>query len=198
MDTDIKIKALPLDELRCRFTVDRPLVPERAVYFASPEQAAGSPLAETLLAVANVAAVMLSHDTVTVTLRQPAPWPDIARTIGGAIRAQLQSGTPAVSDAALAAMPDEAAIRATVQRLLEDEINPAVASHGGWIALLGVRRNDVFLELGGGCQGCGMANVTLKQGIETILRRELPQLGEILDQTDHAAGRNPYYAPAKK
>ena len=75
MDPDIKIKALPLDELRCRFTVDRPVVPDRAVYFASPEQAAGSPLGEALMAVDNVGAAMLSHDTVTITLRGPAPFP---------------------------------------------------------------------------------------------------------------------------
>jgi Fe-S cluster biogenesis protein NfuA len=198
MDTEIKIKALPLDDLRCRFTVDRPVVADRAVFFADAGQTAGSPLAERLFAVENVAAVMLSHDMVTITQATPAPWPDLARAVGAAIRAHLQSGAPAVSDAALAAMPSEDAIRAIVQRLLDDEINPAVASHGGWIAVLGVRRNDVFLELGGGCQGCGMANVTLKQGVESLLRREIPQLGEILDQTDHAAGRNPYYAPAKK
>jgi Fe/S biogenesis protein NfuA len=56
----------------------------------------------------------------------------------------------------------------------------------------------VFLEFGGGCQGCGMINVTLKYGVERTIREEVPEVGEILDTTDHASGRNPYYAPSSK
>src|SRR5262245_7854291 len=123
MDTEIKIKALPLDEVRCRFTVDRPVVPDHAVHFASAGEAAGSPLAERLFALHNVASVMLSHDTITVTQATPAPWPDLARAVGATIRTHLQGGGPAVSDAALAAMPGEDEIRTVVQRLLDEEIN---------------------------------------------------------------------------
>ena len=140
----------------------------------------------------------MSHDTVTVTRASPGEWSELARKVGAAIRAQLQSGAPAVAAAALEDIPGEDEIRARVQHLLDTEINPAVGSHGGWVELLGVQRNDVFLQLGGGCQGCGMADVTLKQGIETLLRKEIPELGEVLDQTDHAAGRNPFYAQSKK
>ena len=198
MDQEIKIKALPLEGQRCRFTVDRPLLQDRAVYFPGPAKAAGSPLAEALFAISDVAAVLVSHDTVTVTKASPGEWPELARKVGAAIRAQLQSGAPAVASAALENIPGEDEIRARVQQLLDSEINPAVGSHGGWVELLGVQGNDVFLQLGGGCQGCGMADVTLKQGIETLLRKEIPELGEVLDQTDHAAGRNPYYAQSKK
>ena len=198
MDQEITIKALPLDDRRCRFTVDRPVLKDRAVYFATVGKAAGSPLAEALYAIPGVASVLVSHDTVTVTRSGPGEWPALARQVGAAIRAQLQSGIAPVAEAALAGMPGEEEIRARVQQLLESQINPAVASHGGWVELLGVQGNNVFLQLGGGCQGCGMADVTLKQGIETLLRDEIPELGEVLDQTDHAAGRNPYYAQSKK
>ena len=85
-------------------------------------------------------------------------------------------------------------LAASIQRVLDDRINPQIASHGGFITLLEVKGHDVFLSMGGGCQGCGMADVTLKQGIETMLREELPQIENIYDQTDHAAGQNPYYA----
>ena len=142
--------------------------------------------------------VTISGETVTVTRNDYGEWPDLARRAGAAIRAQLQTGAPPVAASALEGMPGADEIRARVQQLLEQEINPAVASHGGWVELLGVEGNDVFLQLGGGCQGCGMADVTLKQGIETLLREEIPELGEVLDQTDHAAGRNPYYAQSKK
>jgi len=198
MEAEIKIKALPLDNERCRFTVDRPVLENRAVYFPVVGKAQGSPLAEALFALPGVARVLVSHDTVTVTRTGYGEWPELARQVGIAIRAQLQSGVPPVSAEALAGMPGEDEIRARVEHLLETQINPAVASHGGWVELLGVQANNVFLQLGGGCQGCGMADVTLKQGIETLLREEIPELGEVLDQTDHAAGRNPYYAQSKK
>lgn len=83
-----------------------------------------------------------------------------------------------------------------VQTLISERINPGVASHGGYVTLLGVQDSDVFLEMGGGCQGCTMSAATLRQGIEILLREEIPQIGRIVDRTDHEAGSNPYYAAA--
>jgi Fe/S biogenesis protein NfuA len=84
-----------------------------------------------------------------------------------------------------------------VQRVLEDRINPAVASHGGHVDLVAIDGDTAILRFGGGCQGCGMINVTLKQGVEKILFSEVPAIAKVLDVTDHAAGTNPYYEPAK-
>lgn len=81
-----------------------------------------------------------------------------------------------------------------VKQVLEGRVNPAVASHGGSISLVDVDGSDVYLELGGGCQGCGMARVTLKQGVEKMLRESIPDIGQIHDITDHAAGTDPFYA----
>ena len=92
-------------------------------------------------------------------------------------------------------MSDE--LMTKVQDLIDNMINPAVAGHGGFVQLVDVKHNKVYLQMGGGCQGCGAADVTLKQGIEKAIRSLAPAVGEILDTTDHAAGRNPYYAPAK-
>jgi len=84
-----------------------------------------------------------------------------------------------------------------VREILDTSINPAVAAHGGHISLIDVRGKRVYLRLEGGCQGCGMANVTLKQGIESEIKRKVPEIEEILDITDHASGTNPYYQPGK-
>lgn len=84
-----------------------------------------------------------------------------------------------------------------VRQLLEERINPAVAGHGGHIALVDVKDDTVYIRLEGGCQGCGMANVTLKQGIEVEIKREIPKITAVLDVTDHAGGANPYYQPGK-
>lgn len=84
-----------------------------------------------------------------------------------------------------------------VRDVLDNRINPAVASHGGHISLIDVRGSRVYVRLEGGCQGCGMASVTLKQGVEAEIKRAVPHIEEILDVTDHASGDNPYYQPGK-
>jgi len=85
-----------------------------------------------------------------------------------------------------------------VQRLLDEEVNPSVASHGGHIDLLDVTDGVAFIHMGGGCQGCGMAEVTLGQGVRTAILDSFPEIREVRDTTDHAQGANPYYQAAKK
>src|SRR5215471_4124945 len=87
--------------------------------------------------------------------------------------------------------------KSKIQELIDYQINPAVAGHGGFIELLDFKNGIVYLKMGGGCQGCGMANVTLKQGIERMLREEMPEIQQVVDTTDHAGGTNPYYQPSK-
>ena len=88
-------------------------------------------------------------------------------------------------------------LRTKVQDLIDNMINPAVAGHGGFVELIDVQDNRVYLQMGGGCQGCGAADITLKSGIERLLKEELPEIVEVLDTTDHASGSNPYYTPGK-
>ena len=85
-----------------------------------------------------------------------------------------------------------------VQNFFLNEVNPSIASHGGHFTLLEIKDNDVYVELGGGCQGCSMANVTLRQGVESRLRELLPEMNALIDTTDHASGKNPYYQESKK
>ncbi|MFW2339047.1 MAG: NifU family protein, partial [Acidimicrobiia bacterium] len=85
-----------------------------------------------------------------------------------------------------------------VQHVLEHEVNPAIASHGGGARLISVEEDTVYLELMGGCQGCGMATVTLKHGIERIITEAIPEINSVVDVTDHAGGSNPYYQQSKK
>jgi Fe/S biogenesis protein NfuA len=88
-------------------------------------------------------------------------------------------------------------LKTRVQDLIDTMINPAVAGHGGFVELLDVKDNKVYLQMGGGCQGCGAADITLKSGIERLIKEEVPEIDEVLDATDHAAGTNPYYTPGK-
>jgi len=84
-----------------------------------------------------------------------------------------------------------------IRRLLDEHINPQVASHGGHIALVDVKGDTVYVRLEGGCQGCGMADVTLKQGVANEIRDLVPSIAHVLDVTDHAGGSNPYYQQGK-
>lgn len=86
---------------------------------------------------------------------------------------------------------------AAVQQVLDTQINPGVAMHGGHVTLLDVKDDIAYIALGGGCQGCGMADVTLKQGIEVAIKEAVPEIRQIIDSTDHAGGTNPYYQPSK-
>lgn len=190
----VAISADPISTAQCRFTVDRPVYAEGSFFFGSREQAEGSPLAAKLFALPNVSAVLISHNRVTVTRSTRDDWPPLARQIGAAIREHLASDEPAVAAALRDKLPPANEIMARVQQVLDAEINPSVAMHGGMVRLIDVQGNAVFLQFGGGCQGCGNADVTLKQGVETAIRQAVPEVGDILDTTDHAAGRNPYYA----
>jgi len=92
---------------------------------------------------------------------------------------------------------DKPDLKTRVQEIIDSMINPAVAGHGGFVELIDVQDNRVELVMGGGCQGGGAADVTLKAGIERLIKEEIPEVAEVLDTTDHAAGNNPYYTPGK-
>jgi Fe/S biogenesis protein NfuA len=81
-----------------------------------------------------------------------------------------------------------------VQRVLDERITPTVASHGGWVDLVAVKDGTAYIEMGGGCQGCGMSHVTLSQGIEAAILDGVPEITKVVDATDHAGGSNPYYS----
>ena len=81
-----------------------------------------------------------------------------------------------------------------VRALLEQRINPAIAAHGGFAELVGVEGGDVYVRLGGGCQGCAMSRATVAAGIEQTLKEHLPGVAQVIDVTDHTSGENPYYS----
>ena len=195
-DTPIQIRGEPITNVKCKFVVDRPVYPGRSYYFQSKEKAQGSPLAEALFAIDGVTSVLLSHHEVTVAKGTLVEWPMIGKQIGAAIRAFVASGQPAVDPTLEAALPGDDEIRERVERVLTEEVNPWVGQHGGVVRLVGVQNNTVFLQMGGGCQGCGSATATLRQGVEVAIRASVPEVGDVRDTTDHAAGKNPYYAAA--
>jgi Fe/S biogenesis protein NfuA len=80
-----------------------------------------------------------------------------------------------------------------VREVLDRQVNPGIAAHGGSIALVDVKDTEVYLEMSGGCQGCAMSRLTLRQGVERMLRQAVPEITAVHDITDHAGGANPYF-----
>ncbi len=80
-----------------------------------------------------------------------------------------------------------------VAEVISNQVNPLVASHGGHVDLVGVDGGNAMISFGGGCQGCGMVDVTLKEGIEVMITEEVPEITAVIDMTDHEAGTNPFY-----
>lgn len=173
----------------CRFIADRPLN-NGSVTFTSKAEAMGNSLAENLFNIPEIKRVEIQDNTLTVVKSLGDDWPLLGKRIGGFIRAFLQP------EAFTNALPVEE-LKKKVQEVLDLHINPSVASHGGFVDLIAVENNNVYIRMGGGCQGCGAANMTLKMGIERMIREAIPSIGQVLDSTDHASGSNPYYSSAK-
>ena len=108
-------------------------------------------------------------------------------------KGELEAFNPSMSITEISGSVEE-----QIQHVLDEEVNPMVASHGGVVSLLEVKDHNAYLEFGGGCQGCGMIDVTLKQGVEVMIKAQIPEIEAIYDVTDHAEGTNPYYQPSAK
>jgi Fe-S cluster biogenesis protein NfuA len=202
---EIRITAEPIDNHRCKFMVSEPVFAGGVRRFTTADEAAGSPLAEAIFAIAGLGAseLIVSGNIVTVVKQNPAPWQAMGTAVGNAIRSALAAGVPAVAaaqktPAAAGAAVSDDALYEQVAKLFEEQVNPMVARHGGRVELIDVQDAVVMLRMGGGCQGCGMADVTLRQGIEGMLAQFVPAVRGIVDITDHQSGANPYFQASKK
>jgi Fe/S biogenesis protein NfuA len=115
---------------------------------------------------------------------------------GGLMLVNPNTPSPAMGARPSADLTGDVAQR--VAQVLDQQINPAIAMHGGSAELVAVEDETAYLRLGGGCVGCGMASVTLSQGIEVAILEAVPEIEEVVDVTDHASGTNPYFEAAKK
>lgn len=197
----VKIRAEPslADPGSCRFVVSRTVYPGGPFYFPSPEKGRGSPLIERLFAIDGVASVLVADNVVTVGRNTNIAWTALLKPIGAAIRAQLVSGAPCILERPPQVQSgdetdSERAER--VQGLINREINPSIASHGGSISVERVEGDVLYVRMSGGCQGCAASAVTLRQSVEVMLRRAAPEIRELVDLTDHSAGSAPYYRPS--
>jgi Fe-S cluster biogenesis protein NfuA len=127
--------------------------------------------------------------------------PGAVLPILGRIEAQLRAAVPGVTAVRLAAagpQPEAGDLAEAARTILDAEINPAIAAHRGRVTVAGVAGGWIRVRLEGGCQGCSLAEVTLRQGIEPVLRARLPAMTGLVDVTEHEAGTEPFFSPAKR
>lgn len=158
--------------------------PGGAMEFRSPDAAANAPLAQALLSIEGVEAVMYGGDFVSVT-KSEADWAHLKPTILGTIMEHFASGAPLLIEGTSAATaqegaeffdPADAETVATIKELIETRVRPAVAGDGGDIVFKGFKDGVVFLQMKGACSGCPSSTATLRGGIENLLKHFLPQV----------------------
>lgn len=190
---EIKSEIDPRDPNVCRFTSERTLyIGTKTV--ASVDEAEGIRLAEALMLLPDIVRLQLIGHLLVVTKTPESNWIEIATEVEEILVAFLVS--------ALALKPEDVheqmmlvgrSTREKVQYLIDTQINPGVAAHGGAVQVIDVTDGVLYLQLRGGCQGCGAADFTLKQGIDQIVKQAVPEIVSIVDVTNHSAGLNPYY-----
>jgi Fe-S cluster biogenesis protein NfuA len=181
----------------CRFTVNRTLHIGTAS-FDNRAQTEHSLLGQKLFEIEGITRVQMIGHLLVVSKAAEQDWQELINRVEAILEAFLVSGF-ALSQEQVEdrMMLMGRGTKEKIQYLLAHKINPGVAAHAGFVELIDVKDNNVYIRLGGGCQGCGAADFTLRQGIEAIIRKEVPEILQVLDVTDHAAGTNPYYRPAK-
>ena len=195
----IRAEVSLVDPDTCKFTVSRTVHSGGPLFFENREQAEGSTPVERLFELPGVAHVLVAGNVVTVGKESSTAWSGLNASIGAVIRSQLLTGICAILESpmrARASKRSDAEVRATVQGLLDREVNRSIASHGGQISIVDVRDGKLLIAMRGGCQGCTASQVTLKNGFELMVRRVAPEIVEIVDTTDHTAGKKPFHPRA--
>ena len=147
--------------------------------------------------------VTAAGDDGVITLEADGS-PGAVLPVLGRIEAQIRAAVPAVTAVRLASTdpaprsPEAGDLRGAAQRVLDAEVNPSIAAHRGHVTVVSVDGGWVRIQLEGGCQGCSLAEVTIRQGIEPLLRARLPGLTGVADATDHEAGTDPFFSPEKR
>jgi len=196
LPVSIRAETSLADPDTCKFIVSRPLHPGGPFFFSNKERAAGSPLVERLFALPGVANVLIAESVLTLCKEPIASWSGLKAAIGTAIRTQLLTGVPAILEMHAHSGTQgrsDAELYTVIQELLDKEVNKSIANHGGKISIVEVRQAKLYISMSGGCQGCASSTVTLRQGFEVMLKRVAPEIEDIVDTTNHAAGKKPFY-----
>jgi len=190
----VKIRGQPTTSAQvCKFVVGgRPIIKlGDAAYFRKGMEG-NSILPRELFKLGYLTKIGIEGDTLVLTSdMKDISWPERGKEIGKIVRGWLASGAPPIVIEAIEEQNDEVFLE--VAKLIETHVNPSIASHGGIVTLKRVVGDKAYVIMGGGCQGCAASSVTLKKGVESMIKAKVDEINEIVDITNHDAGVNPYY-----
>jgi len=155
-----------------------------------------SRLPKSLFELDYIKKVGIEGDTLVLTAFEDCDdrgvdWPRRGKEIGKVIRDFIALNVPPIVLEAIEEQNDE--VFEEVAALIKEHVNPSIASHGGIVTLIRVVADKAYVKMGGGCQGCAASSVTLKKGVESMIKAKVDEINEIVDITNHDAGVNPYY-----
>lgn len=162
----------------------------------APQNANVSPVARKLFGFPWVEKLAIATDSLTLTKKDWVDWDIILEPLSGLLEEHfsgeftVEQPLPQISASGSVASTEAESVR----NFIENQINPALASHGGFIELKSFESNVAYLAMGGGCQGCASSQATMFDGVENALKNQFPFVHRVVDMTDHASGDNPYYS----
>lgn len=186
--SQIKIADFTEKDDAIKVTVSTPISGSTPLYFDNAEAAKkqGHTAASQLVDIEGVQAVLVAFDTITVLKQNDeVKWDPIIEQVEQVIAQSAAQSKGSMSE-------EEQSLFDQVQAVIDDQINPMIAAHGGSVKVSDVQGDIVFVTMMGGCQGCAGARATLQHGVEAAVMEAIPQVAAIVDATDHSAGENPY------
>ena len=190
---EVKIRGQPtISPQVCKFLIDRPIIKMGDAAYFRKGMEGKSRLPKSLFKLGYLTKIGIEGDTLVLTSdMKDISWPERGKEIGKVIRDFLALDVPAIVLEAIEEQNDEVYVE--VEALINKDVNPSIASHGGYVTLVRVVGNKAYVTMGGGCQGCSASSVTLKAGVETMIVAKVDEIMEVVDITNHEAGANPYY-----
>jgi Fe-S cluster biogenesis protein NfuA len=194
----IRAETSPADPHSMRFVLDRDVQAGAGASYSNTSTVQCAPLAKALFAIAGVEKIDVAGAVVAVLKAADGDWATMKGPIAQAIRDSMaQSAAPlGMAAKAVGQTRTDAEIHLAVQDVLDRQANPAIAGHGGDVRVTDVQDGVVSMLMSGGCQGCASSAATLRGGVESMIRTAVPEVRDIVDVTDHAAGATPYYSAA--
>ena len=189
----IKIRGQPTTSSQvCKFVIDRPIIKMGDAAYFRKGMEGKSRLPKSLFELGYLTKIGIEGDTLVLTSdMKDISWPERGKEIGKVIRDFIALDVPPIVLEAIEEQNDE--VFEEVAALIKTHVNPSIASHGGIVTLMRVVGDKAYVKMGGGCQGCAASSVTLKAGVESMIKAKVDEINEIVDITNHDAGVNPYY-----
>lgn len=195
-----------------KFICEKP-ISNREVHYESAEEATVSPIANKIFGFPWTQSITVGKETIVVEKQEWVEWEVLASPLANLIKEHISSQLSSSGEHQLEENPESSPSdpfadlsgdfspsgdlsspeAQKIKQLIETKINPAVADHGGFVSLVDYKNETVYVELGGGCQGCAMSQATLKEGIATSIMDAFPHIKQVVDVTDHSSGDNPFY-----